>query len=39
MNISSNNHAAQNMVPIAQASAITFQGNASKHLQQDAFSF
>lgn len=39
MNISSNNHAAQNMIPIAQACAITFQGNASNHLQQDAFFF
>ena len=39
MNISSNNHAAQNMLPIAQACAITFQGNASNNLQQDAFFF
>ena len=39
MNISSNNHAAQNMLPIAQACAITFKGNASNNLQQDAFFF
>ena len=39
MNISSNNHAAQNTLPIAQACAITFQGNASNNLQQDAFFF
>ena len=39
MNISSNNHVAQNMLPIAQACAITFQGNASNNLQQDAFFF
>ncbi|KAA0926897.1 protein phosphatase [Psychrobacter sp. ANT_H56B] len=39
MNISSNNHAAQNMLPTAQACAITFQGNASNNLQQDAFFF
>ena len=39
MNVSSNNHAAQNMLPIAQACAITFQGNASNNLQQDAFFF
>jgi len=25
--------------PISQACAITFQGNASNHLQQDTFSF
>ena len=39
MNVSSNNHAAQNMLPIGQACAITFQGNASNNLQQDAFFF
>ena len=39
MNISSNNHAAQNVLPIVQACAITFQGNASNNLQQDAFFF
>ena len=39
MNISSNNHAVQNMPAIAQACAITFQGNASNNLQQDAFFF
>ena len=39
MNVSSNNHAAQNTLSIAQACAITFQGNASNNLQQDAFFF
>ena len=39
MNISSNNHAAQNTLSIAQACAITFKGNASNNLQQDAFFF
>lgn len=39
MNISSNNHAAQNMLPTAQTCSITFQGNASNNLQQDAFFF
>ena len=39
MNISSNNDTVQNMIPIAQACAITFQGNASNNLQQDAFFF
>jgi len=39
MNISSNNHATQNMLAIAQACAITFKGNASNNLQQDAFFF
>ena len=39
MNISSNNHETQNMLPIAQACAISFKGNASNNLQQDAFFF
>ena len=39
MNISSNNHATQNMLSTARACAITFKGNASNNLQQDAFFF
>lgn len=39
MNISLDDHVAQNKLPIAQACAITFQGNASNQLQQDAFYF
>lgn len=39
MSVSSNNHAAQNTLPTAQTCAITFQGNASNNLQQDAFFF
>ena len=39
MNISSNNYATENILPTAQACAITFQCNASNNLQQDAFFF
>ncbi|WP_372885595.1 PP2C family serine/threonine-protein phosphatase [Psychrobacter sp.] len=39
MMASSNNYPSRNTSSIAQACAITFQGNASNNLQQDAFFF